>query len=223
LSVESRYRYSRAGSQERSSYDPSLFSGLYLNDSHARIQELVKDVPGKLQPTDHLKLYEMAHLARGPILEVGRDAEKSLAILAIAVRDAGSHVPIYSIELRDRKLPPAERNLKALNLADLVTLLQGDSADEIAALDTNFDLVFLDGDHRHEGVKRDLRALAGRITPGGSMMAHDYFDPRNDGAGDEAYGVRAAIDELAPGMGLEYRGGYGAIALFEQVEAAARS
>lgn len=223
MSSESRYRYSRAESVERASYEPSLFSGLHLNDSHARIQELVKDVPGKLQPTDHFKLYEMAHLARGPILEVGRDAGKSLAILAIAVRDAGSHLPIYSIELQDRKLPPAERNLKALKLANLVTLVQGESATEIPVLDTVFDLVFLDGDHRYEGVKRDLQALTGRIAVGGSMMAHDYFDPRNDGAGGEAYGVRAAVDELAPGMGAEYRGGYGAIALFEQVEPAARS
>ena len=214
---------SRAESQQRSSYEPSLFTGLHLNDSHARIQELVENVPGKLQATDHFKLYEMAHLARGPILEVGRDAGKSLAIMAMAVRDAGSHVPIYSIELQDRKLPPAERNLKALNLADLVTLVQGDSATEIPALGITFDLVFLDGDHRYEGVKRDLQALTGRIMPGGSMMAHDYFDPRNHGAGEDVYGVRAAVDELAPGMGLEYRGGYGAIALFEQVEGVARS
>ena len=46
-------------------------------------------------------------------------------------------------------------------------------------------------------------------------MCHDYFDARNNDPDNHDYGVRQAVDELAPTMGLSFRGGFGAIALFE--------
>jgi hypothetical protein len=94
--------------------------------------------------------------------------------------------------------------------------VHGDSARAIVDIGETFDLVFLDGDHSYQGVTRDLEALRGRIALGGSVMFHDYFDSRNYDARNLDYGVVQAADELTPQLGLRFRGGYGAIALFEQ-------
>lgn len=216
MSAESRYRHTRTLAESTKRYEPSLFDGTFLNENHRHVEELVADIPGKLQPADQLKLYEMSYFALGPVVEVGRAQGKSLSILALAVRDAGSGVPIYSIELNERGAAVAEGNLEALGVRDLVTLVHGDSALELGALGSRFDLAFLDGDHSCVGVRRDLEALEGRVERGGSVMLHDYFDYRNHEAGNVEYGVVAAADELAPSLGLAFRGGYGSIALFEQ-------
>ena len=94
----SRYLYSRTTTVD-CSWHPSQFDGEFLNDTHRNIVDIVANVSGKLQRPDHFKLYEMAYLAQGPILEIGRDQGKSLSILAMAVRDRGSDVPVYSIEI----------------------------------------------------------------------------------------------------------------------------
>ena len=84
----SRYLYSRNTTIDRS-WHPSQIDGDFLNDTHRNIVDIVANVSGKLQRPDHFKLYEMAYLAQGPILEIGRDQGKSLSILAMAVETVG--------------------------------------------------------------------------------------------------------------------------------------
>lgn len=43
--------------------------------------------------------------------------------------------------------------------------------------DGYFDLVFLDGDHSYEGVKRDIEAWYSKVKPGGWISGHDYDHP----------------------------------------------
>lgn len=49
-----------------------------------------------------------------------------------------------------------------------------------------FDLVLIDGDHTHEGVKRDATGVLPYVAPGGYIPFHDSFFPE----------VRRAIDEF---------------------------
>lgn len=49
------------------------------------------------------------------------------------------------------------------------------------------DMVFLDGSHTYEAVKRDIEIWKARMTPGGLLCGHDYT---NIGT------VRQAVDEL---------------------------
>jgi len=51
------------------------------------------------------------------------------------------------------------------------------------------DMVFIDGGHEYEEVKRDILAWKERLAPGGLLCGHDSNWP----------GVRRAIDELIPG------------------------
>jgi predicted O-methyltransferase YrrM len=198
-------------------YSPSLFEGEVLTDRHRRIAELVESVPGKLRHADELKLYEMAYLARGPILEIGTDQGRSAAIMSIAVADAGRGLPIYSVDVKASSLVKARANLERLGLVEFVTLVLGDSASIVAASETTFDLVFVDGDHTDEGVRRDLVALRGRVARGASIVLHDYTDPRNEDPGQPLYGVAQAAEACREDSRLRFRGAFGAIGIFEQL------
>jgi Methyltransferase domain len=206
------------------SFEPSFYippPGLrgYIDERHEAVPVEVADIYGKLSPGDHFKLYEAAYFARGPILEIGRLHGKSTTILAMALRDRGAGGPLYSVEIQEKHRPIAEGHLRERGLFELVTLVQGDSATAIGDLPGRFDTVFVDGEHSYEGVIRDLGALEGRIEPGGVAMFHDCFHPAN---GSGQYGVARALDERTEAMGLAYRGRFGGIALFEQLEAGAR-
>lgn len=52
-----------------------------------------------------------------------------------------------------------------------------------------FDMVFIDGDHRYESVRRDILAYRRLLTPGGLLCGHDLHWKD----------VRRAVDELVPG------------------------
>lgn len=204
------------------SFEPSLYVpelGLhgFLSETHEQVPAAVADIKGKLMPGDQHKLYEAAYFARGAILEVGRLHGKSTAVLAMGVRDghaADERAPLYSIELNDKYEPIARRHLRERGLLELVTLIRGDSATEIARLPSRFDTVFIDGDHSYEGFMRDLQALDGRMEPGGVAMFHDCFHPENESG---SYGVARALAEGASSMGLAYRGRFGGMALYEQM------
>lgn len=53
-----------------------------------------------------------------------------------------------------------------------------------------FEIVFVDGDHSYEGVKKDVETFAPWIAPGGWLVFHDTI---YDGKG---YGVRQVTQEL---------------------------
>jgi hypothetical protein len=56
-----------------------------------------------------------------------------------------------------------------------------------------FDLVYLDGDHSYESVKRDLAAWAPKVRPGGTLCGHDFMDGvRQEGV----FGVKTAVCEF---------------------------
>ena len=37
-----------------------------------------------------------------------------------------------------------------------------------------FDIIFIDGDHSYEGVKKDIAVWKNRVNPGGIIAGHDY-------------------------------------------------
>lgn len=196
-------------------YEPSGHFAPYLNAVHRDLLGMVADIRGKLEAGDHYKLYEAGYFARGPVLEVGRLAGKSTVLLAMGIRDGDSGTQMYSIEFDEKLVVTAQKNLAGRGLEGLVTLIQGDSSIEISKLDDRFDVVFVDGDHSYEGVRRDLLALCGRLRPSALVMFHDYFHPGNADPDNPAYGVRRAVDEGTDYLGIEFRGRCGGIALYE--------
>lgn len=210
------------GARVHTNYAPSFFKGEYLSDAHADAERAVAGLPGKLERADHFKLYEAGFFARGPILQIAKLGVKSGVLLALGLRDAGHRYPLYVIESDRRALRLLKARLRETGLQAEIHVMLGDSAELLDDGSERFDTVFVDGDHSYEGVTKDLLAVLPRLLPGALVLVHDYFNRRNDDPADERYGVRKAMDELAARRALRFRGGCGALALYELQVAEAR-
>jgi len=80
------------------------------------------------------------------------------------------------------------------------TKLTGSSRNIMPSLKNKFDLIFVDGDHKHAGAKADFEDAIKLKTPGGHIIAHDT----------QAEPLRAVFDEMfgensfLPGNGVSY-------------------
>lgn len=81
-----------------------------------------------------------------------------------------------------------------------IVAIQGAACDALPALaDTYgrvFDFIFLDGDHRHTEVLRDIQLALPLLKPGGLLAGHDFDHPKWPG-------VRRAVLESFPDRVLE--------------------
>jgi hypothetical protein len=78
-----------------------------------------------------------------------------------------------------------------------VVVLRGMSNDMARFVTDPLGLVYLDGDHSYEGVKRDLETWYPLLVKGGLMAGHDYEATE--------YGVKRAVHEFANDRGIVVR------------------
>ena len=175
----------------------------------------VEGVPGWLLEEDALKLYELAHAAPGPILEVGTHRGKSAILMATALRDAGREGPVVSLDIDREGLEAARSEAAKRDLADRIAFVRG-TAEALFRSRPGFapGLVFLDGDHTRRGLARDLRALAACVPRGAVLLFHDFNDERNDDPGEPDYGVTQAVAESWVARDCEFGGVFGACGLY---------
>ena len=62
---------------------------------------------------------------------------------------------------------------------------------EIFYNEKSFDMIFLDGDHEYQAVRRDIRLALPHMNKGGILCGHDYSEKRFPG-------VVRAVNELLP-------------------------
>ena len=81
--------------------------------------------------------------------------------------------------------------IKRAGLTDTVIPMRGKSQDVLPLLaDKSFDVIWIDGDHRYDGVKYDIEQAKRLITSGGLICGHDYEATHSD--------VVRAVDEIFP-------------------------
>lgn len=67
-----------------------------------------------------------------------------------------------------------EANIKRCGVADMITIIEGDSADSAAQFeDESCDFVFIDAAHDYDSVKRDLMAWKSKVKKRGIIAGHD--------------------------------------------------
>ena len=85
----------------------------------------------------------------------------------------------------------ARRNLAGLPNVDILKM------DSLAACprfaEGSLGFVYIDGDHSHDGVSRDIVGWCGKIEPGGFIGGHDY----------PGRGCRGVVDQFMADNGLE--------------------
>lgn len=133
------------------------------------------DVAG-IEPWKSLLLYSLVRCGGlKAVVEIGVYRGSTLVWLAQAIADHGRGGTVYAIEVHPYHIATAEVNIQAADLEDYVTWKEGDSSRMGASIPDGLDLVFVDGDHSYEGVKRDFEMFWPKLKEGGIMVFDDVI------------------------------------------------
>ena len=116
---------------------------------------------------------------RGVIVEIGSYKGRSTATLALGSL-TGAKSPIFAIDPQI-EIPRAsdalhvvlKKHLEILNVAQIVTLIKDFSQNIVTSWQAPIELLFIDGDHEYESVKRDFYDWYPHIITNGVVAFHD--------------------------------------------------
>jgi len=142
-------------------------------------------VEGQILREEAVLLYKLASRVRdGAIVEIGSFRGKSTTALALGSR-AGSSVPVFAIEPHEEfvgvlggRFGAADRSVFFRNMLqaeclDIVRLVNLGAEIVARCWDQPIGLLFIDGDHRYESVKRDFEGFAPWVNQRGLIAFHD--------------------------------------------------
>ena len=108
------------------------------------------------------------------ILEIGSENGISSIVLGMVAKENNGH--LYCIEPRPRQ--EWYRNIKQFNLINHVTLIQGYSPwIDRNLLPSNFDYLFIDGEHKTRWCIVDYHYWSKFVRKGGRIAFHDIYGP----------------------------------------------
>jgi len=149
----------------------------------------VMSIEGALTAAEAKFLYNAAEWIRdGCIVEIGSWRGRSTAALAYGSR-AAYRVPVFAVDPHERfqdvlggEYNGADRamfmqNMLRLRLTDIVRLVNI-SSEHIASWPDAVGLLWIDGDHRYRGVKRDLKVWLPFLRPDATIIFHDATNDR---------------------------------------------
>ena len=150
------------------------------------VGRLVKDVDGWFTDKEGMLLYNLAKrcTGRGVIVEIGSWKGKSTIWLAQGSK-AGKKVKVYAIDphIGSPPLKPNgeeiwtfdefKRNITAAGADDIISPIVKTSEEAVREVTEPVELIFIDGDHTYEGVKKDFELWYPKVVPGGFMVFHD--------------------------------------------------
>jgi MMP 1-O-methyltransferase len=162
-----------------------------LEQEAERARQRAARVDGWLSDAQGRALFEAAAAStgRGAIVEIGSWKGRSTTWLASGARLAGRRVYAIDPHRLSREDPGAATldeflgNLARTGLADVVEPLIMTSEEAAARIAGPIELLFIDGDHSYEAVRRDAELWLPRLMDGGTVMFHDvataaYTGPR---------------------------------------------
>lgn len=171
-----------------------------LADANAEVYMPISAEGGKL-------LYSLIRAARpATVVEFGTSFGISTLYLAAAVRDNGSG-RVISSELSADKIAAARRTFAETGLDDLITVLEGDARETLAALDGPVDFLLLDG--WKDLCLPVLRLLEPRLAPGTLVVTDDVdlpaLAPCLDHVRDPRNGYESVTFPVEDGMEISCR------------------
>ena len=151
----------------------------------------IADVEGWLTDEQARRLYERARGLQddAQVVEIGSFRGRSLIVLASAVPPGTAVVSIDPHGGGDRgpqEIAPDQQlgdsdhavfnaNLEQAGVAERVRHVRKASADALADVHGDIDLLYIDGAHRFGPARRDVVDWGGRLRVGGTMLIHDSF------------------------------------------------
>ena len=168
-------------------------------------KELLEGIKGFMPPDEGKLLFELAqHFGKkGPVLEIGSYCGKSAVYLGRGCIASGSVLfsldhhngseeqqpgqEYFDPELYDNKrgkvdtLPHFRETIEKANLTKTVIAIAADSETVARFWKTPLSLIFIDGSHAYESVKKDYLHWAPHIMRGGALAFHDIFENPEEG------------------------------------------
>ena len=120
--------------------------------------------------------YKYCHrIKKGRILEIGRYTGGSTLLIAASIGDEASLVSIDICPQNDLELTKV---LKKYGVSQRVQLIVEDANKVI--IPGTFDLIFIDGDHSYQGVKKDFIKWHNQLDEEGYLIFHDAWPGREN-------------------------------------------
>ncbi len=153
-----------------------------------KLIDYAQNIMGYMSDKECSTLYEMAKTLKSDeiVVEIGSHQGRSTGALGLGSKFA-NRSKIYAIDLWDLDLDRHEpqfkdkefydafiKNMKYLGLEDIVIPIKGDSVEIAKTWDKDIKLLFIDGGHRMEDVKRDFEAWYPYVVKSGYIVFHDY-------------------------------------------------
>lgn len=149
-----------------------------------KIEKLWQSIyPQLLLPTEACALYKLARESKGPIVEIGSYVGGSTVLLAEGSA-RGHRVPVYAIdphlayESEGLNLPSTafsfELSLTKTFACRFVTAIYGYSEKVVEKVPDGIGLLFVDGDHSFEAVRKDLSLYKNKVAVDGLIALHDF-------------------------------------------------
>jgi len=142
-----------------------------------------------ISPAECSLLYDLAsEVSSGCIVEVGSYHGTSTVALAKGTM-AGGKVPVYAIDPHEQftgvmgwTFTPKDRikfleNILRTRVVEIVHLINLSSEVVVKGWSEEVGLLWIDGDHRYEAVKRDFDCWTPFVSNGSSVALHDSIDP----------------------------------------------
>ena len=103
----------------------------------------------------------------------------------------GNNVLHYDVGLSYLELLDKYKDMPNIKIhkSNSITFLQNQD-------DNIYDIIYIDGDHSYEGVKKDLLNAYKKIKNGGYIMGHDYEMNMKKAKNVYKFGVKQAVDEF---------------------------
>lgn len=167
------------------------------------------DITVSANPGDRRALYHLiAHLKPRRILEIGTHVGASTLFMASAIRrfvKSGSLTTVDIVDVngpkgawRSLRLPfPPIGCLSRLGLDGIVRFVNQPALDALKG-GSQYDFVFIDGDHSPTAVYREISASLSNLNPNGVILLHDFYPGGNPftPGGDTALGPSMAADRI---------------------------
>jgi len=140
-------------------------------------------------------------------VEIGSAHGKSACCIGLALKE-NRHGKLYAVDPHaptewnddnsNDTFKSMRRNLHAVGVTKYVEIVRKFSQDFAASWTGEIDILFIDGDHSYEGVKRDWEMLHSRVSRFGVVIFHDtIWDLRPVGEWYRAeMGVPRFVDQL---------------------------
>jgi predicted O-methyltransferase YrrM len=142
--------------------------------------------PGWLKEHEGRLLFCLAANLPQPdaVVEIGSAEGKSTIWLASGLKASGRGGRVFAVDPHEAYLGRSntqeefERNMRAAGVSEFVVGIGERSEEAAKGWGAPLKLIFIDGDHSYDAVRRDFELWEKHLVPGGVVAFHDCLRPR---------------------------------------------